>query len=459
MVKARSQPKNDSSIKQMKRMTSKTSGRAKVVFLFDVDNTLLDNDRVTADLGKFLKREVGPKRARCYWTLFEKLRSELGYADYLGALQRYRSENPHEPRLLTVSHFLINYPFADRLFPDSLAAIAHVKRWGTTGILSDGDVVFQPRKVERSGLFEAVNGNVLIYVHKEQELADVARRFPADHYVMVDDKLRILAAMKKTWGRRVTTVFVRQGHYALDPKILATYPAADVSIERIGDLLDFPLEAFELKPAHRGGKEKPKSKYSLSVLTIGHSTRTLSEFIGLLQAHGATCVVDVRTVPRSRHNPQFNKDSLPGSLKKAGLGYVHMPGLGGLRHAQRDSVNAGWRNASFRGYADYMQTREFKQSLAELIQLANQERIALMCAEAVPWRCHRSLIADALLVRGIRTEDIMSPTRRQVHILTPFAKVRGATLTYPGEASPNNPKKPLAKSMGRRRVLPAKPFL
>src|SRR5437763_12649136 len=154
------------------------------------------------------------------------------------------------------------------------------------------------------------------------------------------------------------------------------------------------------------------------VLTIGHSTRTIEEFVGLLQAHAVSRVVDVRTVPRSRHNPQFNLDSLPGSLKEANLGYVHRPGLGGLRHARRDSVNRGWRNASFRGYADYMQTPEFEQSLEELIRLAKQDRLALMCAEAVPWRCHRSLIADALLVRGIRTEDIMSATRRQVHKLT-----------------------------------------
>jgi uncharacterized protein (DUF488 family) len=181
------------------------------------------------------------------------------------------------------------------------------------------------------------------------------------------------------------------------------------------------------------------------VMTIGHSTHTLEEFIRLLQAHGATCVVDVRTVPRSRHNPQFNKASLPRSLKKAGLGYIHTPGLGGLRHAKRDSPNLGWRNASFRGYADYMQTPEFAQSLEELIRLANQSQVVLMCAEAVPWRCHRSLIADALLIRGIRTEDIMSPTRRQVHRLTPFAKVRGTTITYPAEASQSTPKKPSGK--------------
>jgi uncharacterized protein (DUF488 family) len=169
------------------------------------------------------------------------------------------------------------------------------------------------------------------------------------------------------------------------------------------------------------------------VLTIGHSTRTLDEFIGLLQAHAVSRVVDVRTIPRSRHNPQFNKDSLPDTLRKAGLEYVHMPGLGGLRHAKADSRNLGWRNASFRGYADYMQTQEFAGSLEELIRLARQGRIALMCAEAMPWRCHRSLIADALTVRGIRTEDIMSPTCRQIHALTPFAKVRGTTVTYPAE--------------------------
>jgi uncharacterized protein (DUF488 family) len=189
----------------------------------------------------------------------------------------------------------------------------------------------------------------------------------------------------------------------------------------------------------------PKDQPSPLVMTIGHSTRTLQKFIRLLQAHGVTCVVDVRTVPRSQHNPQFNKASLPRSLKKVNLGYVHMPGLGGLRHAKRHSSNTGWRNISFRGYADYMQTPEFAESLEEVIRLANHDRIALMCAEAVPWRCHRSLIGDALLVRGIRTEDIISETRRQVHTLTPFAKVRGTAITYPTEASKSTGKKPLAK--------------
>ncbi len=210
----------------------------KVVFLFDVDNTLLDNDRVTADLRRHLETEVGNEGSRSYWNIFEQLRSELGYADYLGALQRYRSENPHDPHLFTVSHFLIDYPFANRVFPHALDVIELVKQWGPAVILSDGDVVFQPRKVERSGLFEAVDSNVLIYVHKERELDDVARRFPANHYVMVDDKLRILAAIKKIWSERVTTVFVRQGHYAHDPQIAAACPPADVAFDQIGDLLN-----------------------------------------------------------------------------------------------------------------------------------------------------------------------------------------------------------------------------
>jgi len=224
-------------------------GPAAVCFLFDVDNTLLDNDRVIVDLRRHLEREVGREGAQRYWTIFERLRDELGYADYLGSLQHYRKDNPHDSRLLTVSRFLINYPFANRLFPNSLDAVEHVKRWGPAAILSDGDVVFQPRKVDRSGLHEAVDGNVLIYVHKEQELDRVEARFPARHYVMVDDKLRILAAIKAIWGSRVTTLFVRQGHYALDPAILAAFPAADVTIERIGELLDLdPGELFRAGP-------------------------------------------------------------------------------------------------------------------------------------------------------------------------------------------------------------------
>lgn len=225
---------------------------SRVVVLFDVDNTLLDNDRVTEDLRTYLRREVGEEREQRYWAIFEQLRTELGYADYLGALQRYRIEYPRDPHLLTVSHFLIDYPFANRLFPNSLDVVECVKEWGPAVILSDGDVVFQPRKIERSGLLEAVEGNVLIYVHKEQELEDVERRYQSQHYVLVDDKLRILSAVKEAWGSRVTTVFPRQGHYAHDPQILSSYPPADVSIERIGDLLNYNLESLLVR-----GKGKP----------------------------------------------------------------------------------------------------------------------------------------------------------------------------------------------------------
>jgi FMN phosphatase YigB (HAD superfamily) len=213
----------------------------RIVFLLDVDNTLLDNDRVVQDLRRHLDRAVGAEPHRRYWEIFEQLRDELGYADYLGALQRYRIEHRRDPHLLTVSSFLVNYPFANRLFPGSLDVIEHLRRWGTAVILSDGDVVFQPRKIERSGLFDAVDGNVLIYVHKEQELDDVEQRYPADHYVMVDDKLRLLAAIKAYFGQRVTTVFPRQGHYAHDPEVLDKFPPADVAIDRIGDLLEYQL--------------------------------------------------------------------------------------------------------------------------------------------------------------------------------------------------------------------------
>ena len=217
---------------------------ARTVFLFDVDLTLVDNDRITIDLKRHLEREVGHERQARYWSLFEQLRKELGYADYLGALQRYRSEHPRDPHLLTVSHFMIHYPFANRLYPESLDVLEYVGQWGQTVILSDGDVVFQPLKVERSGLFEAVGGRVLIYVHKEHELDDVEARFPADHYVLVDDKLRILAAVKESWKERVTTVFVRQGHYANDAKETARYAPADISVDRIGGILDLDREAL-----------------------------------------------------------------------------------------------------------------------------------------------------------------------------------------------------------------------
>lgn len=217
---------------------------ASVVFLLDVDNTLLDNDGVVNDLKQYLTRAFGAARQESYWTIFEKLRTELGYADYLGALQQYRIENPRDPQLLQLSFFLLHYPFADRLFAGALDVIKRLGHFGPTVILSDGDVVFQPRKIECSGLFEAVDGRVLIYIHKELELEDVEKRFPARHYVLVDDKLRILSEVKKVWGSRLTTVFPRQGHYAHDPKNLAGYPPADITIECIGELMKYDLPAL-----------------------------------------------------------------------------------------------------------------------------------------------------------------------------------------------------------------------
>ena len=213
-----------------------------VVFLLDVDNTLLDNDRIIADLRLHLEREFGAANAGRYWTIFEQLRTDLGYADYLGALQRYRSDSElrigDDSRLLQMSSFLVDYPFADRLYPRALAVIERLTSFGPTVILSDGDVVFQPRKIQRSGLWNAVCGRVLIYIHKEQMVDRVQHHFPARHYVMVDDKLRILAAMKAAMQERLTTVFPRQGHYAMDPANVADYPAADISLPSIGDLLD-----------------------------------------------------------------------------------------------------------------------------------------------------------------------------------------------------------------------------
>jgi hypothetical protein len=215
-----------------------------VVFLFDVDNTLIDNDRVQAHLSEHLEQTYGAATRDRYWEIFEQLRSELGYADYLGALERYRMEDLHRPELLRMSNWLVDYPFAERLYPHALDAVKHVQQWGTVVILSDGDAVFQPRKVERSGLWHLFDNRVLIYIHKEQELDDVGRLYPADHYVLIDDKLRILSAVKKFWGDNVTTVFPKQGHYALDSKVLAEYPPADIELASIGDLLNYDLSSF-----------------------------------------------------------------------------------------------------------------------------------------------------------------------------------------------------------------------
>ena len=214
---------------------------AKIVFLFDVDNTLLDNDAVQSDLREHLASQFGPEARDRYWTILEELRSELGYVDYLGALERFRLDEMHRPDVLRMSSWLVDYPFATRLYPGAVDAVRHVKQWGKAVILSDGDAVFQPRKVERSGLWREVDDNVLIFIHKEQELGDVERLYPADHYVLIDDKLRILAAVKSIWRERVTTIFVKQGHYALDPKSLSEYPQADAVVDRIRDLINFDL--------------------------------------------------------------------------------------------------------------------------------------------------------------------------------------------------------------------------
>ena len=220
-----------------------------IVFLFDIDNTLLDNDRIQDDLSAYISAAHGNAARDRYWTIFEELRSALGYADYLGALERYRLEDLHDPRVLRMSSWLVDYPFAERLYPGALDAVRHVRQWGRPVVLSDGDAVFQPRKAERSGIWKAFGDAILIYVHKEQELEDVERLYPAKHYALIDDKLRILAAVKKIWADRVTTVFPRQGHYAQDLKALAGYPPADVTVERIGDLLSLDRAAFAPNPA------------------------------------------------------------------------------------------------------------------------------------------------------------------------------------------------------------------
>jgi FMN phosphatase YigB (HAD superfamily) len=230
-------------------MTSDNSGGrvmipSPIVFLVDVDNTLLDNDRVQNDIKRYLDREFGVASRERYWAILDQLFAELGYRDYLGALQRFRVDHPQDIHLLVMSSYLIDYPFANRLYPGSLDVLERFRSWGQTVVLSDGDVVFQPRKVERSGISEAVEGNVLIYIHKEEALDDVERRYPAEHYVLVDDKLRILTAVKTAWRSRVTTVFAGQGQYALDRNTIVAYPPADLTVERIGDLLSYDVSGL-----------------------------------------------------------------------------------------------------------------------------------------------------------------------------------------------------------------------
>ena len=212
-----------------------------IVFLVDVDNTLVDNDGIQQDLKDHLERTYGVAARERYWRILEDLFVELGYRDYIGALQRFRVEHPREIELLAMSSFLMDYPFADRLYPNAIAVLKRLRSVAPTVILSDGDVVFQPRKVEHAGIADAVDGHVLIYIHKEESLEDVERRYPAERYILVDDKLRILDAVKQVWGARVTTVFPRQGQYAHDAKVISALPPADVTIEHIGDLLDYDL--------------------------------------------------------------------------------------------------------------------------------------------------------------------------------------------------------------------------
>ena len=221
---------------------------AKTIFLLDVDNTLLDNDRFTADLGDRVESCFGAAQRARYWDIFAQRRAALGLADYLGSLQEFRTGLDDDPQLLDMSQYLLEYPFTSRLFPRALEAIAHLRTLGSPIVLSDGDIVFQPRKIRRSGIWDAVEGRVMIYLHKEKVLDHMQRRFPAKHYVMVDDKANLLAAMKSVLGAQLTTVFVRQGHYALAAESNSVVPAPDLVIERIGDLLNHNLTDFKVRP-------------------------------------------------------------------------------------------------------------------------------------------------------------------------------------------------------------------
>jgi FMN phosphatase YigB (HAD superfamily) len=222
--------------------------RKYLTFLLDVDNTLLDNDRFAADLGDHIEQAFGASERERYWAIFNQLREQSGLADYLGSLQEFRAGLDDHPDLLEMSEFLLEYPFAARLFPRALEAVAHLATLGRPVVLSDGDIVFQPRKIQRSGISDAVDGRVMIYLHKERVLDHMQRRYPANHYVMVDDKANLLAAMKSTLGSKLTTVFVRQGHYALAAGSNSVQPAPDMTIERIGDLINHPLSDFQERP-------------------------------------------------------------------------------------------------------------------------------------------------------------------------------------------------------------------
>lgn len=320
-----------------------------VVFLLDVDNTLLDNDRIIVDLKRHLTRafgtetqRFGAERADRYWAIFEKRRAEFGYADYLGTLQRYRAENPRDPHFLQVSLFLVDYPFADRLFAESLQVIERLRTWGLTVILSDGDVIFQPRKIKRSGLFDAVEGRVLVYIHKERELEDVAKRYPARHYVMVDDKLRILAEVKRVWGPRVTTVFPRQGHYAHDSDALTEYPPADVTVECIGDLLGFELPAL-LHAGQAGGataaSEFPVGRKTMSAMSRSSKANRPMEVL-VVDVGGSHVKISATGQEASREfpsGPTLTAEQMVAGVLKCAAGWKY------------DAVSLGYPGPVLRG--------------------------------------------------------------------------------------------------------------
>lgn len=328
---------------------------APVVFLLDVDNTLLDNDHITAALKRKLTQAFGAQCQERYWAIFEERRAELGYTDYLGALQRYRAENPREPRFLEISSFLLDYPFANRLYPGALDAIEHLGAWGPTVILSDGDVIFQPRKVERSGLAEAVQGRVLIYIHKEQQLADVEKTYPARHYVLVDDKLRILTTAKEVWGSRLTTVFPRQGHYAHDPKLLAAYPPADITIEHIADLLHYDLPA--LLAAGQPHKSSPSGKSAVQreimKPTEGDHLKILVVDVG--GTHVKILATDQETSREFVSGPSMTAKEMASGVLKAAEGWdyevvsIGYPGpvLRGKPVAEPHNLGPGWVGFDF----------------------------------------------------------------------------------------------------------------
>lgn len=318
-----------------------------VVFLFDVDNTLLDNDRVIADLHRYLAEKIGPEKQQRYWEIFEGLRETQGYADYLGALQHYRQEHIEEAHLLDVSLFMLQYQFANRLFPNALDVIDHVKQWGPVAIVSDGDAVFQPRKIENSGLYEAVDGKALIYIHKEQRLADIEASLPADRYVVFDDKLRILTALKKEWGTRVTTVFPRQGHYALDPHPLATYPTPDITVERIGDVLNLDLQTL-LNPGAR--QDAPPALAQPAARPSAQPTESAPLRVLSIDLGGTNVKVKCNTsdqVLKAKSGPEMTPEKMVAAVRELTQGWdcdvvtLGYPGVVLQGKIVRDPANLG----------------------------------------------------------------------------------------------------------------------